>query len=65
MKCENCKTEMEKGIIDPKDAAWIPRNSITGGLLSFGKSFVSKMSQGKPLWAYRCPKCKKVELVTE
>ena len=63
LKCPNCGTGMEKGFISADSFSWLPQNSFPGNLKSLAFSIATL---GYPkLYAYRCPKCGKVELVTE
>ncbi len=62
MKCPNCKSEMEKGVLGSHNESWIPEKSALATLNRLAQA----PTFGKPrLWAYRCPKCGKVELTTE
>ena len=59
MQCPNDKTEMEKGFIGQMGQIW------KGGTPS-GTGIAEAISLGgKYIFAYRCPKCGKVELTTE
>jgi len=61
MKCPIDQEEMEKGTLSKYNQTWTSKQSWAGAFSAFGKS----MSPGYPLWAYRCPKCGKIELTTE
>lgn len=55
MQCPNCKIEMEKGII-LNGIHWIPANQWRARLIG---------GTGERVYAFRCPKCGRVELTTE
>jgi rubrerythrin len=62
MNCPICKTEMEKGVLGSQNESWIPENTALAKLNWLAQT----PTFGQPrLWAYRCPKCGKVELTTE
>ncbi len=61
MKCPIDGESMEKGILSEDNHSWQSKSSWSGAFGSFGKV----LNPGKPLWAYRCSKCGKVELTTE
>ncbi len=58
MKCPNCKSEMEKGMLAGNGGAWIKAGASTAlaSFLTLGATLVH---------AYSCPKCGKVELTTK
>ena len=58
MNCPNCKSEMEKGMLFNNATGWT--NKLSDTLLKIG----SAITMTKALYAYRCPKCGKVELTT-
>ena len=61
MKCPNCSTEMEKGMIAGDGQHWLSEKGLTGGL-----NKLVNPGMGNPrIWAWRCPKCKKIELVSD
>ena len=62
MKCPIDKTEMEKGIIDETATGWMSGKSFLGKISSIGVGITWGKNR---IWAYRCPKCGKVELTTE
>ena len=62
MKCPIDKTEMIKGVLGTDNESWIPANDAMAKLNWLAQA----PTMGKPRpWAYRCPKCGKVELMTE
>lgn len=56
MNCPIDKTEMEKGFLNRSGLEWL--KSSEGGINKF-------LQMGINLFAYKCPKCGKVELTTE
>jgi hypothetical protein len=55
MKCPIDKTEMEKGQLVEHGTGWRPKDKI---------GFLEKSLFGnRPVFAYKCPKCGKVELI--
>ena len=59
MKCPIDKTEMEKGELISHGSQWEKNDSDK-------KGFFDKLTWNfTPVFAYRCPKCGKVELTTE
>lgn len=64
MQCPNCKTEMEKGYL-MQGFMWVEKL-----MMPMGKSLGLKLAGlglGKKAFviAYRCPNCKKIELISE
>lgn len=61
MKCLKCGEEMEKGALTGDSTHWMRGDGIMGGVLK-----IFNVGFGSPrVWAYRCPTCKKIELVSE
>jgi hypothetical protein len=59
MECPVCKTEMEKGAIYSYGQIWkkgVPKGIGIAKWISRG---------GKFIFAFRCPKCKKIELESD
>ncbi len=59
MKCPNDQAEMEKGFITQYGQMWAKGKPL-------GVKFAETLSLGgEYIYAYRCPKCEKVELTTK
>lgn len=58
MQCPNDKTEMEQGFLVNLGQNWAKGKPI-------GTGISEKVTGGKYIFAYRCPKCGKIELTTE
>lgn len=56
MKCPNCKSEMEKGNLATNGNLWVKVSRLYKYMSIFG---------GVPVYAYKCPKCGKIELTSE
>lgn len=61
MKCSKCDGEMEKGMLSADSRHWIEEKGFVGGL-----NKIASPGFGKPnVWAWRCTKCKKIELTSD
>jgi hypothetical protein len=60
MKCPNDQTEMEKGCLVLHGNGW--RRYDTG---IFSRIFLRGFTFGERVFAWKCPKCGKIELYTE
>ncbi len=58
MKCPLCQTEMEKGGLTGEGTKWVASDTLWGKLLP-------TVLGGTRVFAYRCPKCGKIELISE
>lgn len=68
MKCPYDQSEMEKGIANldvSGSLQWRSKGSLIGKLESVGRNVVTKINLANAIWAYRCPKCGKVDFTTE
>ena len=61
MKCSKCNGEMEKGMLSADSLHWIKEKGFVGSL----NKMVSRGFGTLSVWAWRCAKCKKIELTSD
>ena len=59
-KCPKCDSEMERGLLS-STARWIKGDSFSGQL----SKLVNWGINAPRVWAWRCPNCKVIQLVSE
>ncbi len=57
MKCPKCECEMEQGILGNNGRKWTPPMATAVKFMD--------VSIGEDVIAWKCPKCKKIELAAE